>query len=530
LAKDDHSSEAQGQSAAASAEAPGAAPGLVTTWDRLVALSRRPRQHFDKFGLSAKLLALTVFFVMLAEVLIFVPSIANYRTQWIGDRLSAARIAALAAEAVPSGEVPETIAGQLLEAAQVRMVAIKRDDQRRLVLSAPLERPIERTYDLRPMLSKGGATPWSWLTTRLELIRDALVVFFDDDDRHVAFLGQVNASKGDFIEIVVPVEPLKDAMVRHGLNILGLSILISGLAGGLVYLALNSMFVQPLTRLTRNMVAFSSSPEDSSRIIQPTGRGDEIGTAERELAKMQGELSQMLAQKNRLAALGLAVSKINHDMRNMLASVQLISDNLTSVKDPRVQRFAPKLMASLDRAINFCNDTLRFGRVAEATPRRDLITLRLLIDEVGDGLGLPRKSGVPAIDWRIEVGEGLRVDADRDQLFRVLSNLVRNSVQAIESQQPARAGSISVLAGRDGRRVWIDIKDDGPGLPAIAKAHLFEAFQGSTRRGGSGLGLAIAFELVAAHGGRIELVEPVGGIAAQGTHFRLTLPDRSVQA
>jgi signal transduction histidine kinase len=390
-----------------------------------------------------------------------------------------------------------------------------------------MERPIERTYDLRPMLADGGGSPVTWLRTRLRLIHDALAVFFEADDRLVAYLGQPNLTGGDFLEIVLPIGPLKDAMVRHGLNILGLSIFISALAGGLVYLALNSLFVQPLTRLTRNMVRFSANPEDSSRIIQPSTRGDEIGTAERELAHMQGELNQMLAQKNRLAALGLAVSKINHDMRNMLANAQLLSDNLTSVKDPRVQRFAPKLIASLDRAINFCNDTLRFGRAAEATPRRDLFVLRPLVEEVGEGLGLPRRTGTPSIDWHVEIDDSLRVDADRDQLYRVLSNLTRNAVQAIEAQQPVRAGEITISARREGRRVVVDVVDDGPGLPAIAKAHLFEAFQGSTRRGGSGLGLAIAHELVTAHGGRIELVETG---QAHGTHFRMTLPDRVVQA
>src|SRR4029079_9562465 len=112
---------------------------------------------------------------------------------------------------------------------------------------------------------------------------------------------------------------------------------------------------------TRYMLRFSENPEDASRIIVPSQRRDEIGTAERELAHMQSELTQTLQQKNRLAALGLAVSKISHDLRNMLASAQLISDRLGSLPDLTVQRFAPKLIASLGRAISFCEGTLRFG-------------------------------------------------------------------------------------------------------------------------------------------------------------------------
>jgi signal transduction histidine kinase len=290
------------------------------------------------------------------------------------------------------------------------------------------------------------------------------------------------------------------------------------ITAALVYFALNSLFVQPMMRISRNIVAFSRNPEDASRIIVPSKRKDEIGTAERELAQMQAELSQTLHQKNRLAALGLAVSKISHDLRNMLSNAQLLSDRLGSLPDPTVQRFAPKLIGSLNRAIALCESTLRFGRAEEAPPRREALPLKPLVAEVGDGLGLPRED---VIAWSIEVDEALRVDADRDQLFRVLSNLCRNAVQAIEQQDTTR-GHIRVSALRNGKRVTIDVSDDGPGLPPKARAHLFQAFQGSTRAGGTGLGLAVAHELVAAHGGIIQLLE-----TERGTAFRIEIPDRS---
>ncbi len=193
-----------------------------------------------------------------------------------------------------------------------------------------------------------------------------------------------------------------------------------------------------------------------------------------------------------------------------------------------MQRFAPKLIASLDRAINFCNDTLKFGRAAEAAPRRDLILLKALVIEVGDGLGLPRGT---AVGWHLDIADDLKIDADRDQLYRVLANLARNAAQAIEMQTPPRPGRITVSASRRGPLVVIDLSDDGPGLAAVAKAHLFEAFQGSTRRGGSGLGLAIAQELITAHGGSLTLVEPDAdpddeAAPRSGAQFRIELPDR----
>jgi signal transduction histidine kinase len=468
------------------------------------------------FGLSAKLLFLTIVFVMLAEVLIFVPSVANFRITWLTDRLTAAHLAALAVEGVPGGVVPDQLRTELLGTAKVRAVALKRNNQRRLVLPGDVAAEIDETFDFRPSARAKGM--WNELGLRFRLIWEALAVFTSKDDRVIRVIGEPGMGAGDFIEVVLPEAPLKTAMIGYGLNVLGLSVIISIITAALVYFALNGLLVQPMMRITRNMLRFSENPEDASRIIAPSKRQDEVGTAERELAHMQRELTQTLQQKSRLAALGLAVSKINHDLRNMLASAQLISDRLGSLRDPAVQMFAPKLIASLGRAINLADSTLKFGRAEEAAPRRELMALRALVDEVGDGLGLPREG----VNWLVEMDTALRIDADREQLFRVLSNLCRNALQALEQQEPVM-GQIQIVARRDGRSVTIAVSDDGPGVPEKARAHLFQAFQGSARKGGTGLGLAVAHELVMAHGGSIHLREtPVGAT------FEFEIPDRSL--
>jgi signal transduction histidine kinase len=468
------------------------------------------------FGLSAKLLLLTILFVMLAEVLIFVPSVANFRITWLTDRLTAAQLAALAAEAVPGGVVPDALRMELLRTAQVRAVALKRDNERRLVLPANDALNFDDTYDFRSSARPSGIT--GQLALRFQLIWDALAVFFTDEARVIRVVGEPGMGAGDFIEIVMPQGPLKAAMIRYGLNVLGLSVIISIITAALVYFALNGLLVQPMMRITHNMLNFSERPEDASRIIVPSERRDEIGIAERELAHMQAELAQTLHQKSRLAALGLAVSKINHDLRNMLANAQLISDRLGSLPDPAVQRFAPKLIASLGRAITLADSTLKFGRAEEAAPRRELMSLHALAEEVADGLGLPREG---LIDWSVAMESDLRIDADRDQLFRVLSNLCRNALQAIELREPVK-GRIQVSALRNGRRVTIEVSDDGPGVPQKARAHLFQAFQGSARKGGTGLGLAVAHELITAHGGTIRLRD-----SDLGAVFVLEIPDRT---
>ena len=335
-------------------------------------------------------------------------------------------------------------------------------------------------------------------------------------NRNIRVIGEAHAGSGVVMDIVVEERPLRDAMLQFGVNVFGLSVVISMITAALIYYSLSGLFVRPMRRITANMVRFSMNPEDLSRIIHPSDRKDELGVAESELAKMQSDISQMLHQKSRLASLGLAVSKINHDLRNMLANAQLISDRLGSVQDPTVPRLTPKLIASIDRAIRLCNDTLNFGKAEETVPMRYLLPLRPLLLEVGESLGLPRQG----LDFVVEVDPGLQIDADPDQLFRVLNNLIRNSAQVLDSMDPPRQNRISVIAKREGRETTVIVRDTGPGVPPKAKENLFVPFQGSARKGGTGLGLAIVAEIVTAHGGEIMLLD-----GTEGAAFRFTMPD-----
>ncbi len=471
-------------------------------------VTEKPRRRV-RLGLSAKLLILTVMFVMLAEVCIFVPSIANFRLTWLNDRLAAAHTAALVLDAAPSGMVPETLARQILDSIGARAVAMKMGQQRRLLATSEIPSEVLQEVDIRDMRA------WSAI---MEAFRTLLVA---KDTDVIRAIGPAPMG-GEFVEIVLDEGPLRAAMLRYSRNVMLLSLVISVISAALVYFALHYLFVRPLHRITANMMAFRADPENPARIIAASPRRDEIGLAERELADMQRDLSSMLQQKTRLAALGLAVSKINHDLRNLLASAQLFSDRLADLPDPQVQRFAPKLMRALERAIAFCQSTLSYGRAQEPPPDRRPVGLVELVEDVRDTLGLQPDA---PIGWITAIDRSVIVDADRDQLLRVLVNLARNALQALESRSPndAMRDQIRIIGRREGSVVVIELGDTGPGFSDQARAHLFEAFQGSTRTGGTGLGLAIAAELVRAHGGEINLVE--GTI---GATFRMKIPDRPI--
>jgi hypothetical protein len=406
--------------------------------------------------------------------------------------------------------VPESLAKQILQSIGARAVAIKMGTERRLLAASSVPDRIAQDIDMREV---------KWWRAIAEAF-DTLL--FCQPDDVIRVVGPAPMAHGEFMEVILDEAPLCKAMLTFSVNILLLSLLISGITATLVFFTLHYLLVRPMARITDNMVAFRADPENPARIIAESGRPDEVGTAEAELAAMQRELASMLHQKNRLAALGLAVSKINHDLRNLLASAQLFSDQLSNLPDPKVQRFAPKLMRALERAIAFCQSTLSYGAAQEPPPERKTVDVESLIEEVHEALGLTLD--VP-IRWIVAVERGLTMEADHDQMFRVLVNVARNAVQALETRgarDPAR-DQIRITGRREGSVAVIEISDTGPGISDKARAHMFEAFQGSARAGGTGLGLAIAAELVRAHGGEIRMVP--GTI---GATFSITIPDRAV--
>lgn len=460
-------------------------------------------------GLSAKLLVLTILFVLIAEVLIFVPSVANFRVQWLNQHLRSAAAAGLVLLEGGSGELPSSARNDVLMAIGARAIAVRDKGAARLLVVSEMPPKVDKHVDLD-------------VVHPVNAMLDALDTLFFGGERMLRVFSKVGEGSKEF-ELVIRDDGLRTAMLIYARNVAFLSLIISLFTATLVFYAINRIMIRPIRTMTRSMLSFANAPEEPERIIEPETRGDEIGVAESELASMQRSLQRALAEQKHLADLGLAVSKINHDMRNMLASAQLMSDRLSMIKDPTVQSLAPKLVRTLDRAVAYSEGVLTYGRTQEAPPSRRRLRLRRLVEDVHATLGIEEDSSIVFVN---EVGPEEEVDADSEQLFRVLANLCRNSVQAMTADEDVSiVRRLTVGASRRGTVVRITVSDTGPGLPRKARENLFAAFRGSAKSGGTGLGLAIAHELVRQHGGTIELVESVGG----HTVFAITIPDQPVQ-
>lgn len=460
-------------------------------------LSRLPGARRLTENLSARLFALTLGAILMTEFLIFIPSASGLRTQWLQERAAAARIASLALEAAPMREVSDELASSLLKKAELLAVAELEDDMRFQLLAPAksIEGPM-RSLDLRGsnMMSRSMAALSEYFAPRGEIL---IVTAEGADETRV-------------IEFVVPQAPLKAALTAFAWRVAGLSLIIGLVAAVLIYAVLDALVVRPIKRVTVSVEQFSRDPGSWSRRLSPTPRRDEIGRAQNALSGMEEAVADAFRQRSHLAELGSAVAKINHDLRNSLASAQLVSDVLARSEDPRVTRAAPRLERALERAIELATATLDYGKAAPRAPKIQSVSLRNVIAEAADEALNGSSALLP-----LGIPEAARVETDPDHLHRIAANLLRNAAEALQqTSRPDPSISVTLESGA------LVFRDNGPGLPEKARENLFRPFAGSGRPGGTGLGLVIAHELATALGGDLSLLET----GDNGTAFRLALP------
>jgi signal transduction histidine kinase len=463
-----------------------------------------PRRFFWPGGLSARLLTLTILFVAVAGAIFLPIALASFEEQWLLDRVRAAELASLAPDVAPDRKVSAQISAQLLEGAGVTRVAIQTDGMRRLVLGGPSLKRAPYVVDLRTQ------APASWLAAPFQTL-------LGGEGRMVRVIANPRFRKADFVEIVAPDAELKRLLLAYLLKLVLVAAFVSTAAGVLVYLSLNLFLVRPMQRITHAMERFRADPEDPGALVQLSGRRDEVGRAEAELDRMQADLRAALNSRARLAALGEAVAKINHDLKNMLTSAQIASERLAALKDPKVSQALPRLERALDRAVKLASGVLAYGRTQEAAPEPRPVPLVSALQGAAEEARLAER-GI-ALACAIPLAE--QIVADPDQLHRILANLLRNAREAIEHQEERQAqGRVTVTLARLENASLVRVADNGPGLPERARERLFQPFAGSGRPDGAGLGLAIARELAQGHGGDLALVQS----DASGAVFELRLP------
>ncbi|WP_298224822.1 HAMP domain-containing sensor histidine kinase [Acidocella sp.] len=431
-------------------------------------------------SLSSKVLWCTVASILLIEILAMIPVLGQQRKHWMDDTARRADITASALQASPAAD-----ASRLLQLAGIQHLTLIYSRRQTQSWQIPSFKP--GTF---PLVVPGDASiaQDAWSACRR-------IIGYAPAEETIKFSS--TAFPGETMAVVLDTAPLT-AMLRTYVRIaLGMIVILALLSGLLVYTVLNWLLVRPMEVLTAAIIRFREAPEEAniSGLDWLAARPkDDISSAALELKYMQEELRAALWRNARLAAVGTAVAKIAHDLRNILTSALLVADRLQDVDDPVVRRAAGTLIPSVERAAHLVSRTVDFAREGRMPVNRTAVCIRALIDDVIQTLA---PEGAP---WTIEnrVPLSLVLPLDRDHLYRVFTNLIRNATEA-------GATRVRLSTQNYDGQTWLSVADNGPGLPERARINLFKPFAGAARNGGTGLGLTIARDLIRAHGGDLVL-------------------------
>jgi signal transduction histidine kinase len=408
------------------------------------------------------MLWLTIGIVLTTEALAFAPGVARERQRWIADKFAQADLAILLVSGSPGGEVDAQTREALLRRAGVNEIHLI-DSGKQLVGVGPQTPPGD--------LAKIDLRRESWFAG----VARALATLTSDGTGVMSIADQSPFTVGTALELVVPETGLKETLWRFTVYYAVLSLLIASINGAMVYFALVFFLVAPMRRITHSIRAFRSDPE-RVRPLDPRGvtmlPDDEMAFASREIAAMQSALSMVLGRNARLVSVGTSVAKIGHDLRNVLAPALLMSERLETHPDPTVRRAGEVIMGSVERASELVGQTLKFVRESPAPLAAVRFPLAPLVEEAFSTVGVST-----GCRMRHEVGQDLHVNADPNQILRVLVNLIRNAAEAgshnlivrLAGEAYARPAASQVAI--DGR--WRRLAGFGAGdaVPAVHPKH-----------------------------------------------------------
>lgn len=457
--------------------------------------------------LSSKLLLLTIGFVMLAEMLVFIPSAALFRQDWLSERTEQAGLLALALTGVPDYEASEILTQQFITDTDVMQMAAKRDGMTELILGA-------RPGEVGSIVEIDMRDP-----PRFPSLLAPFQDIFSKDGETLSVKSMSPVLGQDALELLIPREKLRMAVVDYLKNIFWLSLIIAIITGSLIYWSMSALIIRPVKRLAEDMTAFRENPELRREVRSRPKRKDEIGQLEREFIDMKQSQRAAFHQRERLAGLGLAVAKINHDLRNVLTSALLISDRLSMNADEKMSTMGERLTRTVERGISLTEDVLSYSKAESADPQIQDTRIAFTIGEAASDV----IAQFPGTQFRNTVPTDLMVQTDPDHAYRIFHNLFRNAAQAMAAHGGENRRLQAGAELRDGL-AELRLSDTGPGLPKRARENLFQAFSSahahSANTKSTGLGLSISKELAKAQGGDLNLMSS----DESGTRFLLTLP------
>ncbi len=460
--------------------------------------------HWGPRSLSARVFWLTVSIIFVVDILVMMPGLGQ---EWRSCLKNRVMLAELAATLIPpqTANNPSDAQTRAAVSALSGMQAISLIGNGGEIALLPENSGLRQ--DPVVVLDHAGAWQSIW-----QADRDVLGICAP----YVPVIAAFPLRSDTRIEVVMAQAPVMARLRNYAVQMVIFSLTVALITGGLVYAALNHLLVKPMRIMTASVVAFRRDPEYArlSSLKWLSRRGeDEISRAARELVIMQEELRTALWRNAQLAALGTAVAKISHDLRNILASALLVAGRLQEASDPPIRKAAVSLISSMERAVEMVSRTV--VESGEPPPvSRSPVVLRDLVAEVSAFI----REGENGLAIDNLVPGSLVLPLDRNQIYRVLVNLLRNAAEA-------GASHVSLAVEEEAGVTQMVVADNGPGLPRKALSGLFRPFVGSGREGGTGLGLAIARDLVRAHGGDL-LLRNTG---PSGTEFVMSLPDTETE-
>lgn len=469
-------------------------------------------------SLSRRLLWLTFAVVLLVQILFLVPAAVRARHDWLLERITYGQLAILSLDDTNHGGRSGSPSSDLAarhdgSSTHGELVARRELLQMAGVQAAQLIQSNGQVLDLGDAgLLVQGKMIELHREDRLSALRQTVRVMLDASPRVDVVQARGPVRPGTLVAVAFDSRALSQHLRGFVRDVAGLGLVVAGLTGLLIYLALQALLVRPMRRLTDSIAAFRADPERTPPLetqhLTPS-RGDEVARAGHELAEMQRELRAALWRYARLAALGTAAAKVSHDLRSMLAPALLAAERLESHADANVRRIGDTVVRAVERSTELVRGGLEFAREGPITLTRQRFSLHDVAAEAAEQV----RASAPTLMIDNRIDTEIEIDADREHMCRVFANLARNAGEA-------GAAHVVIEATTHPTSIDIFVADDGPGLPPQVLAALFKPFVTGGRRGSTGLGLAIARDLMRAHLGDVELVFTDSG----GTRFRLNLP------